>query len=291
MNITLGEILGVGVAVPLIAVAFHKIRHPPKPQAKRVAAEDRPLAAANPDVSKLTVTVMHWVVIATLLTIGLIHLIECAILASGVKSSLVATVGDFELRLCWRGCWPSEGGLALLLPIVVLPFLAVLFHDMDSKRGGGGIKDRIGSIRHPHSSLIPDVIAATMTKQSILAAIAAIFLASGNRGSLGAADFYKFATGVSRLGFTVALLLLVVSALSYDYANRFCFSKAEKYELVRKGLALDVSSWYVLIASYIVGLSATNVRTSIAVSLLTGYLVRWYYFVTPKELSGRAADQ
>jgi hypothetical protein len=171
--------------------------------------------------------------------------------------------------------------MALCLPIVVLPFLALLFHRLDAKRGGGGIKDRIGALPHPHSRLTPDVIAATMTKQSILAAIAAIFLASEEKGSLAATEFSRFSIGLSRLGFAVALLLLTVSVLAYDYANRFELRREEKYELVRKGLSLDVLSWYVLLASYIVNMASTNVRTSILVSIITGFLVQWYYFIKP----------
>lgn len=183
-----------------------------------------------------------------------------------------------------RRHWRPAEILSLVLPIFVLPTLAVVFHKLDWKYGGGGIKDRVDWLRRPHSRLEPDVIAGTMTKQSILAAIAAIFLSSTNVGRMNSLKFSEFATAVATLGFSAALLLLIVSALSYDYANRFRLAEEERYELARKGLRLDIFAWYVLVASYITSMAARLVLTSIAVSVGTAFLVRWYYFVSPRTL-------
>lgn len=179
--------------------------------------------------------------------------------------------------------WSAVAVLALILPCLVLPGLAFIFHYLDWLYGGGGIKDRLGRVPRPHSRLTSEVIAATMTKQSILAAIAAIFLAGQDVGSLASQSYPEFTAALSRLGFSVALLLLTVSVLSYDYANRFELCREECYELVRKGLRLDIFAWYILLASFIVSMAARHIITSIIISIATGFLVRWYYFLTPRE--------
>lgn len=195
-------------------------------------------------------------------------------------SSLAVVVFDECAEyILQRSDWWPDRWIAFVLPTLILPSLAWLFHQMDLEQHGGGIRDRVASLPHPHSSLDPAVISATMTKQSILAAIAAIFLARGRHGNISSVAFDEFSAALSLIGFAFALLLLTVSALSYDYANRFKFTEEEKYALVRKGMKFDVASWYILIASYIVSIASTDPRTSILLSIATGLVVREYYFV------------
>lgn len=220
---------------------------------------------------------------ATLLTVWLVALAAIVTLAV----SAMRPLPRFKWFLDPPG-WPLVAVLALGLPCAVLPLLAYGFHYLDRRYGGGGIKDRIGRLTKPHSKLASGNIAATMTKQSILAAIAAIFLTEGEGGSLASQSYPEFATALSRLGFSVALLLLTVSVLAYDYANRFRLCREECYELVRKGLELDVFAWYILLASFIVSMAAQHPERSIVISIATGFLVRWYYFLSPREFGGRS---
>ena len=85
-------------------------------------------------------------------------------------------------------------------------------------------------------------------------------------------------------------MLLAVSVLSYDYANRFKLCEEERYELIRKGLRLDVYAWYILLASFIVSMATQHILTSIAMSIATAFLIRWYYFLVPREFSSRPSQ-
>lgn len=179
--------------------------------------------------------------------------------------------------------WTWAAGVALVFPGIVLPLLAWLFHFLDERCGGGGIKNRFRRAKRPKFIVNADVIGASMTKQSVLAAIAAIFLTDAEKGSFTSDVFPENAMALSRIGLSVAMLLLIISVLSYDYANRFNLAETERYELLRRGLRLDAFAWYVLAASYIIGIAARNILVSILISILTGLLTWWYYFVETED--------
>ncbi|HEY0156340.1 MAG TPA: hypothetical protein VGF28_03520 [Thermoanaerobaculia bacterium] len=264
---------------------------PPPPLAPQELPAAKRRRARDPSTRVVTRIILEAIVLAACVVTLVVDLYNgrgAAAAWTQLFLAPVATIDDIvKEAFLARGTWPAESWLAIVFPCVVLPSLAWLFHRLDFERRGGGIRDRAAWLRPPHSVVTSEAISATMTKQSILAAIAAIFLASGEHGSVTSVEFDAFVTGLSRLGFSVALLLLTVSALCYDYANRFRLSDEEKYALVRKGLILDVTSWYVLVASYNVSMAATNVRTSILLSIGTGFLVHWYYFLQPHEFRPR----
>jgi hypothetical protein len=187
--------------------------------------------------------------------------------------------------------------IAILAPILAF-IVAKLIHWLDLKYQGGGIRHRVLGIGVDRFEIDPGVLAATMTKQSVLAAIAAILLAivQTARGALSQTGtvepsvqtdssflpFPMFAAELSTIGFLVSILLLLVSMKCYDYANRFKLPKAYKFTLIDKGLSFDIASWYALLYSFTLGIASISVTTSILLSILSAYLLWGYYFIHPK---------
>jgi hypothetical protein len=169
------------------------------------------------------------------------------------------------------------------------------------KVGGGGIKDAILRIeKGKRYNLKTDVIAASMTKQSILAAISAglIVFIQPSGGQLQAADesLFKYcARGLATGGFAFAILLLLISMVCYDYASRFNWPNEYKSQLVRKALLLDVLSWYFLLTSFTLSIALISPRLSVLTCALSGFLMWWYYFLReprggPEGPTPRTAD-
>jgi hypothetical protein len=188
--------------------------------------------------------------------------------------------------------------IAILSPIVAF-IVAKSIHWADKKHNGGGIRHRVIDIGVDRFEINAGVLSATMTKQSVLAAIAAILLAivQAVRNALSQANaiepsalndsstlpFSMFAAELSTIGFLVSILLLLVSMKCYDYANRFKLADVYKITLVDKGLKFDIASWYALLYSFILGIASISVTISIFLSILAAYLLWGYYFIHPIE--------
>src|SRR5829696_4334203 len=218
---------------------------------------------------------VRWVTLALLLTAALI--LSCFAFRDSIRDTLEPY--SFSARE-----WVS-----LLTPIVAY-FLAQIFHQLDERFEGGGIRSRVLAVkranRHTYD-LNASVIATTMTKQSVLTAIAAILLAvlQGYRqdaDSQATGEFSSFAARLSMIGFLVSIVLLLVSMKCYDYACRFNLDRIHRAELVSKGLTLDIWSWYLLLFSLTVGVASISTTVSIIISFVAGYLLWWYYFVHPR---------
>ncbi|HEY0557899.1 MAG TPA: hypothetical protein VGG20_26855 [Thermoanaerobaculia bacterium] len=178
--------------------------------------------------------------------------------------------------------------VSLITPIVA-GALAGIFHALDNWFKGGGIKDRINELKSKSYDLSAGAIAATITKQSVLIAIAAILLgvvqAYSREGDHAKSKFVLFSSEMSMIGFLLSIVLLLVSLKCYDYACRFKLKDRYKAELVRKGLVLDIWSWYLILFSLVVGVASLSPTLSIAVSFVVGYLLWWYYFIHPNANS------
>lgn len=183
--------------------------------------------------------------------------------------------------------------VSLATPIVAW-VLAMIFHVLDKRFRGGGIKDRVDIVTKLTGrsyDLTPGAIAATMTKQSVLIAIAAILLGvvqayhrgSGDAVVIRESEFKIFSSRASMLGFLLSIVLLLVSLKCYDYACRFNLKDLYKAELIKKGLVLDIWSWYLILFSLVIGVASLSTTVSIAVSFVVGYLLWWYYFIHPKS--------
>ncbi|HYH87057.1 MAG TPA: VOC family protein [Pyrinomonadaceae bacterium] len=172
--------------------------------------------------------------------------------------------------------------VALITPAIAL-LTAWFAHWRDERLGGRGIKDIITRVvgTNPYN-LDTDVIAASMTKQSVLAAIAAALLVviqifEPKNKMYGALLKY-----LSSCGFAFAILFLLVSMICYDYASRFRWPAYHKAQLVRKALILDVLSWYFLLTSFVLTTALISPRLSVLTCIAAGFLMWWYYFF-PRE--------
>lgn len=223
------------------------------------------------------------------------------LLASALGLSYLALLDDWEYvsnpskiktldikvySFSWRE-WAS------LITPAAAGVLALIFHILDKRFMGGGIGHRVNIVRKLTSrsyDLTPGAIAATMTKQSVLIAIAAILLGivqvyhgDGRLTPSGKSEFKILTSRMSMLGFLLSIVLLLVSLKCYDYASRFNLKDVYKAELVRKGLRLDIWSWYLILFSLVIGVASLNTAISITVSFVVGYLLWWYYFIHPQS--------
>ena len=171
--------------------------------------------------------------------------------------------------------------VALISPGLAI-LMAAFAHWRDDRKKGRGVKDIITRTvgKFPYN-LDADVISASMTKQSVLAAIAAALVAViqlYNPSDSRKVMYQEFVKTISTIGFAVAILLLLVSMVCYDYAGRFRWPTFYKAQLVRKALLLDVWSWYLLLASFVLTLALVRPWLSILTSITAGFLMWWYYF-------------
>lgn len=188
--------------------------------------------------------------------------------------------------------------IAVLLTPIAAGAIARGTHWLDGRYDGGGIRHRV---RKSASHVLPDsaAISATMTKQSVLAAIAAILLvivmtARGPLDPSGSASaitigFPAFAAELSTIGFLASILLLLVSMKCYDYANRFSLPNEYKQVLIQKGLRLDINSWYLLLFSFAMGVAVISETLSILLTMFGGALLWWYYFIHPEAGATKGA--
>jgi hypothetical protein len=158
------------------------------------------------------------------------------LLASALALSYLALLEEreyvsnrFKIKTLEIGPFAFSGRewASLLTPVVAWG-LAQVFHILDKRFKGGGISHRVNIVRRLTSrsyDLSPGAIAATMTKQSVLIAIAAILLGvvqayhNGERLTSGSESEFKILTSrISMLGFLLSIVLLLVSLKCYDYA-------------------------------------------------------------------------
>lgn len=238
----------------------------------------------------------HWVkrLFLGILIVLSIVVVICAFLYDPTLFSLDIRQ-YFEQRLSHR---TLKEWVVLLAPIVAFG-IARIIHRLDEVYEGGGIRHRVLAIEGEHSAIDSAVLSATMTKQSVLAAIAAILLgivqtAKGPLSQTGASSnsaqtetgltpFPVFAAELSTIGFLVSILLLLVSIKCYDYANRFRLPLEYKSILIDKGLKLDIASWYSLLYSFVLGIACISEATSILMSILCAFLLWSYYFIHPEK--------
>lgn len=232
--------------------------------------------------------VKRWSFWALLISAGILGLIS---LISNISSSI----------LFLRSCYLTFKDLnliqivAIITPIIAW-VIAEITHRCDEKYKGDGIRHLVYQIkpRLKRFNTDPDVLAATMTKQSVLAAVAAILLAivQLNKdfytvkfledGSI-IASFQMVAAVLSTTGFLGSILLLLVSMKCYDYANRFKFSTEQQIKFIEKGLDWDIWSWYLLLFSFSLGIATMSAIFSILVSFAAGFLLWRYYFIAAPD--------
>lgn len=196
---------------------------------------------------------------------------------SGVQLSVNQATPFWNDPLRQLIAFTAKEWVALITPALAL-LLARHAHQRDHKFHGRGVKDIVTKhkTRTPYN-LDTNVIAASMTKQSVLAAIASI-LAVVIQQLQNRAGFSGLVTSLATIGFAFAILFLLVSMVCYDYASRFDWTQFYKAQLVRKALLLDVYSWYLLLTSFTLSIALISPWLSILISFASGILMWWYYF-------------
>jgi hypothetical protein len=226
------------------------------------------------------------------------------ILVVGTALILVAHLSGKNAihSIIWKGAsafWNNPDGYESAFTLtewvaVVTPALALLLawfaHHRDERHRGKGIKDIIlREVGKEPYLLKTEVIAASMTKQSVLAAIAAVSLAliqQVPRPDL----FGRVVWFLSTCGFAFAILFLLVSMVCYDYACRFHWPRFYRAGLVQKALVLDVYSWYFLLTSFLLSIVLINPRLSVITSVVAGVLMWWYYFFLSEKSGFKIRD-
>lgn len=172
--------------------------------------------------------------------------------------------------------------MSLITPAAALT-LASIAHVADGwcKKGQGirNITRRMGGVTY---NLETDVIGASMTKQSILAAIASILIVI-IQAAPKTTPYLRLVWVLSTCGFVVSIVLLLVSMLCYDYASRFNWNSFYKADLVGKALRFDIWSWYALLTSLVLSIALISTRLSVASGIFAGILMWWYYFFRPEK--------
>jgi len=180
------------------------------------------------------------------------------------------------------------------------PLFTILFtllaHLFDALLAGGGIAQRGQEIERLHD-LRTDVITGTMTKQSVLVALASIFIVFVQQEkTTGETDYFVVVRWVASAGFLTSIFLMLISVKTYDYANRFNWQEHPDHiedtrpdpryrlQLVRKAFRLDVIAFYFLLYTAIIATGLIERWFPIAASLVCGLLL-WttYFFSRGKE--------
>lgn len=222
-----------------------------------------------------------------LLIIGAIFLSALAF-ALGQQRLTGEVISNFITR---RFSHLTAREMAVLLAPVVAGGIALLTHIADGLMKGGGIRHRVRETHPMHVQPDSAAISATLTKQSVLAAIAAILLvivqtvkgAIPNGSPDVAVGFPALAAELSTIGFVTAILLLLISMKCYDYAHRFNLAKKYKDTLLHKGLKLDINSWYLLLYSFAMGVAVISETLSILLTMFGGLMLWWYYFIHERQ--------
>jgi hypothetical protein len=138
----------------------------------------------------------------------------------------------------------------------------------------------------------PDITLAIIARQSIHVAIAlgllvAIFQGhflnpEGKVSSISGAlsQFNICVAWIVAGGFSLSVVLILVSALCYDYSCRFNWKDPLKRSLMRKGLKLDIWSWYAFTLSLILSIALVSPFLCILINACYGFLLLYYYFFT-----------
>lgn len=181
----------------------------------------------------------------------------------------------------WEG-FKARQWVSLITPVAAL-FIAWLAHGLDGKYNGSGIRHYTTGMRGRAYNLETEVIAASMTKQSVLAAIASILVFVIQAYPKAQSLYLRIVTFTATCGFLLAILFLLISMVCYDYASRFNWNTFHRAELVRKALNLDIWSWYLLLMSFVLSIAFISARLSILICIVGGILMWWYYFFRPEK--------
>jgi hypothetical protein len=183
-----------------------------------------------------------------------------------------------------------------LINIVSLSFVAitiimiVITHKVDELRDGSGIRDKYKALNQPALDINADLVSAIMTRQSIHIAVAlglVVVIVQGGRLDPGGdspslrdvlSQFQICVAWIATGGFSLSVVLILISALCYSYSCQFKWNNREQIDLARKGLKLDILSWYVFTVSLILSIAIISPLLCIIINASFGFLLLYYYF-------------
>jgi catechol 2,3-dioxygenase-like lactoylglutathione lyase family enzyme/protein-S-isoprenylcysteine O-methyltransferase Ste14 len=181
------------------------------------------------------------------------------------------------------------------LVFIAAPVLTFLFtltaHIVDKKLAGGGMAQRAVELKHLHD-LKPDIVTGTMTKLSVLVALAAIFIIIVQQDP-ALTGYTAFVRWIASVGFLISIFLMLISVKTYDYANRFNWEEHPtrggaqwsyyRIQLASKAFALDISAFYFLLFTAILATGLVERWLPIPASLLCGFALWVTYFFFRKD--------
>jgi hypothetical protein len=218
-------------------------------------------------------------ILVTILVVDLVLIIAVFLWGGILSNERVQTAIPLLESLRAKSSFTTPEWVALITPGLAI-LMALFAHWRDEASHGQGVKDIIKRVvgKNPYN-LEADVMSASMTKQSVLVAIAAALMAVIQLyPKAPATEYWTLVKELSTFGFAFAILFLLVSMVCYDYASRFRWPTVYKAQLVHKALLLDVLSWYFLLTSFILTIALISPRLSILMSIVSGVLMWWYYF-------------
>jgi hypothetical protein len=185
--------------------------------------------------------------------------------------------------------WVNSISVAFVFYTMISVFIT---HKVDKRCHGYGITDAYRSL-HPNDAIVTDpaIISAIMTRQSIHIAISLgllvvmtqnRLLSPGTSLTLSSllGNFRLFVAWIVAAGFSMCVMLILVSALCHDYSCRFGWKRETQRDLLRKGLKLDNWSWYTFTVSLILGIALVSPFLCILMNAVYGFLLNYYYFFT-----------
>jgi hypothetical protein len=180
---------------------------------------------------------------------------------------------------------------------LITAILGYFTHRLDKKHNGGGIAHRFKEIKsrlndNEHSFCSgASVVSASMTKQSVLAAVAAgilvVIIQSMQPDAISKiykVNYNKLTAFASAVCLSFALLCNLVSLVCYDYSIRFNWKDDNlKINLVRKALHFDISSFYLLSFGIIFAALFFNILLGLILNYFYAlFLLRYYFFFEKK---------
>ena len=214
-------------------------------------------------------------------------LVSIILAAAGVRNNL--NNGSLKPSTNWDLINSVSFGFVLYTIVSV-----IITHKVDESRKGGGIvhayKNLPKNPKKPTMVTNTGVISAIMARQAIHIAIALGLLVVVFQGKFldpgekvkGLSDSFKqFQTCIAWIvtgGFSLSVVLILVSALCYDYSCRFQWTDDLKLVLLRKGLKLDIWAWYAFTVSLILSIAVVSPLLCVLINAGYGFLLLYYYF-------------
>jgi uncharacterized membrane protein len=191
--------------------------------------------------------------------------------------------------------WDLINSVSLIFVLYTI-LSVIVTHKIDERREGWGIRHAYKTLDKPAMVTETTIISAIMARQAIHIAIALglLVVIFQNKFLVPKGDatalpdiLSQFQTSIAWIvtgGFSLSVVLILVSALCYDYSCRFRWREGHRYILLRKGLELDIWAWYAFTVSLILSIALVSPLLCVLINAGYGFLLlRYYFFPYPKS--------